>query len=289
MGYRQGGRIKLSIYGTTPDPLDDYWADGAFFKACRGQYSGSIFLIASGPSANDFPIERYPHVPMMAMNGSIVRFGQTSSRPLVYLCDDLGFVKKRLPLVRQGLQLAERALLGRSALEALLSIAPDLAGCSTLHLMERVNRSVAGSVLSDRRYAWQMRNDPDIECGFSLWRKKPNRIGFSRNMSKGYFGGRTIPYAALQMAFHMGFSKVFLVGVDLDGQSGRCYEQGEQALQSRLDEDFDDYILPSFKILADRVVSTDFQVFNLSHCSKLPGELIPGIALDQLDALLAAS
>lgn len=171
--------------GVAAELLDAYWADGEFFKNCRGQYSGAVFLIASGPSANEFPIERYRHIPMMAMNGSITRFSEAAIRPLVYLCDDLGFVKLRLPLVRQGLELAQHAVLGRGALDALLGVAPDVAECSSLHLMQRTNRPVAGKGLSDRRYAWSVRNDPDIECRFSLWRQKPNRIGFSRNLSKG--------------------------------------------------------------------------------------------------------
>jgi KDO transferase-3 len=108
-------------------------------------------------------------------------------------------------------------------------------------------------------------------------------------MSKGYFGGRTIPFAALQLAYHLGFSKVFLVGVDMNAQPGRFYEQGEAALPTRLDEDYEDYILPSFELLAEQVVGPAFQVFNLSQTSRLPGDLVPVIDLHQLDALLASA
>lgn len=269
--------------------LAAYWDDGRPFAALRGQFSGAVLIVASGPSAADFPVERYGHVPMIAMNGSISRFVNTAIRPLFYLCDDRGFVRLRMPLLQAGMQLAQHTSLGYGAFEVLLESAPDSIGAASLYLMQRSNRPLDGGGRSDRGYAWHVRNDPDIECRFSLFRQKPNRIGFSRNMSKGYFGGRTIPYAALQLAYHLGFSKAILVGVDLNAQPGRFYEQGEEALPSRLDEDYEDYILPSFRLVAEKVVGPQFQVFNLSQSSRLPEELIPRVTLGQLDALLADS
>jgi len=265
------------------------WDEGRPFAALRDQFSGAVFIVASGPSAADFPLERYGHVPMIAMNGSISRFVGTEVRPLFYLCDDRGFVRLRMPLLQAGMQLAQHTSLGYGAFEVLLESAPDSMGTASLFLMQRSNRPLDGGERSDRGYAWHVRNDPDIECLFSLFRQKPNRIGFSRNMCKGYFGGRTIPYAALQLAYHLGFSKAILVGVDLNAQPGRFYEQGEEALPSRLDEDYEDYILPSFRLVADKVVGPRFQVFNLSQSSRLPEKLIPRLALSQLDALLADS
>lgn len=269
--------------------LQGYWDNGQAFAACRGSCSGAVFVVASGPSAADFPVERYRHIPMIAMNGSIMRFVEADLSPLFYICDDRGFVRLRQSLVSQGIVRSRHAALGYGALEVLLQEAPEAVDGHSVYLMQRSNRPVNGLALSDRRYAWSVRNDPDIACRFSLFRQKPNRVGFSRNMSKGYFGGRTIPFAALQLAYHLGFSKVFLVGVDMNAQPGRFYEQGEAALPTRLDEDYEDYILPSFELLAEQVVGPAFQVFNLSQTSRLPGDLVPVIDLNQLDTLLASS
>lgn len=202
------------------------WNDGKPFEACRGRHSGTLIAMASGPSAADFPIERYRHVPMIAMNGSIVRFAEAGIRPLFYLCDDRGFVRLRQPLVRQGIELAEHAALGAGALEVLLEQAPDALDGRSVYLMQRTNRPLDGEELSDRAYAWSVRKDPDLECRFSLWRQKPNRIGFSRNMVKGYFCGRTIPFAAMQLGYHLGFRNVVLVGVDMGAQPGASTSRG---------------------------------------------------------------
>lgn len=37
---------------------------------------------------------------------------------------------------------------------------------------------------------------------------------FSTDPARGYWGGATVTYAALQLAYHMGFSEVILIGVD---------------------------------------------------------------------------
>lgn len=60
-------------------------------------------------------------------------------------------------------------------------------------------------------------------------------------------------------------------------------------MPSHLDDDYEDYILPCFELLARRVVGPDFQVFSLSPQSRLPHSLVPKISPDQLDVLLASS
>ncbi len=219
------------------------------------------------------------------MNGVIARFSQASVRPLFYLCDDQGGVRERQQLVLEGIRFSSHAALGYNALKVLMQASPDAVDAADL----RVNRPMLGAPLSGRRFAWSASGNAELQCGFSLFKRKPNRIGFSRNMTLGYFGGRTIPYAAVQLAFHLGFNRVFLVGMDLNTQTGRFYEQADEALPSRLDDDYEDYILPSFQLMAKRVVGNGFQVFNLSANSRLPSAVIPKIDLAQFEALLERS
>lgn len=260
------------------------------FDACRNSRAGPVFIVASGPSTRHFPLERYGHYPMMALNGSICRFSDTGTRPDYYLCDDSSFVRHRLPLMLQAVERARHLLLSPRVIETLLSFVPDALEGRSVFRLERAGRcDESHRHLSPRQYSRTMRNDQDIECNFSWFRQKPNRIGFSRNLKKGYFNSRTIPYAAIQLAYHLGFNKVFLVGVDLSPHAGRFYEQGDAAVGSRLDGDFDDYILPSFQLLAEKVIKPQFQVYNLSAQSRLPDRLIPKLERDQLDALLASA
>lgn len=260
------------------------------FADCRGSGRGSLFIMASGPSAGDFPLQRYGAYPMLAMNGSICRFVAEGIAPCFYLCDDSSFARNRLPLLLQAVALAERLALSERVIASLEQQAPGALEGRELYAFERANRPLPGRpALPDRRFALQARRDPELECGFSWFSQKPNRIGFSRNLCKGYFSSRTVPYAGIQLAYHLGFSQVFLLGVDLDSSKGRFYEQGADAVPSRLDGDYEDYILPCFKLMAERVTGPHFRVYNLSAQSRLPASVVPKIGLDQLDALLAST
>lgn len=260
------------------------------FSTLRNSQGGGVFIVASGPSAREFPLARYAHIPMLGLNGSICLFAEANVSPLFYLCDDGSFVRNRLSLLLQAIERAQNLALSPGVIDNLLKLEAHALDGVDVYRFERVNRpSEERPALSDRRFAWEARRDADMECSFSLLRQKPNRIGFCRNLAKGYFSSRTIPYAGIQMAYHLGFSQVFLVGMDLDSSKGRFYEQGGDAVRSRLDGDYDDYILPCFELMAERVIKPDFQVYNLSLHSRLPAQLVPKISLDQLDRLLASS
>lgn len=259
------------------------------FERCQNSQSGPLFIVASGPSVRKFPLGRYAGYPMMAMNGSISGFPAAGFAPYFYLCDDIGFVQERLELLLQAVELSQRLALSPRVIAALLEREPGVLANRSVYRFERVNRIVGEKRLSDREFARLARENRDIECGYSLFRQKPNRIGFSRNLSVGYFGGRTIPYAGVQLAYHLGFTQVFLIGVDLDSSNGRFYEQGVGAVPSRLEDDYEDYILPCFELMAEKVVNPRFSVYNLSPESRLPARVVPKIGLDQLDALLASS
>jgi KDO transferase-3 len=257
------------------------------FNACRNKYSGCLFLLASGSSAATFPISKYAHIPFIAMNGSIKRLVDENIKPLFYMCDDKGFVTARPDLAMMGVKQAQHIAMSLKCLQTLHKFDPEALASQHVYLLERVNRYYDQKPLSDRHFAWSIRRDPDMVSGFSLLKQKPNRIGFSRNLRKGYFAGRTIPYAATQLAYSLGFRKVFIIGMDLRASTGRFYEQKHDALPTSLDDDFNKFILPSFKIMADKVIAKeDFKVYNLSIESRMPADILPKIHLEQLDPML---
>jgi KDO transferase-3 len=258
------------------------------FGDCKNALSSdSLFLFASGGSAASFPIASYTRFPFVAMNGSINRFVDENISPLFYMCDDENFVKARPDFAALGVRHAQHTAMSFECFRALHEFDPEVLPGKRLFLLERANRYYDRKALSDRRFAWSIRNDPELVSHFSLFRQKLNRIGFSRNMQRGYFVGRTIVYAATQLAYSIGFRKVFIVGMDLNSQAGRFYEKQQMALPTSLDEDFNKFILPSFKILAKKIMTKDdFRVFNLSLDSRLPASVLPKISLEQLNQLL---
>tara|TARA_R110002020_G_scaffold169743_10_gene359105 strand:- start:508 stop:1347 length:840 start_codon:yes stop_codon:yes gene_type:complete len=252
--------------------------------------SGPVFILASGPSAANFPLEQFPSIPVIAMNGSILKCEAGAVRPTFYLCDDPSFVEARPMLAAKGVDQAACTAMTADCYEQLASLVPECLEARHLYLMSRLNRRNRRAIMSDKRFAWSIRKDPHLHSHFSLLHAKPNRVGFSTNMAKGYFGSRTIPFAGLQLACHLGFNRVFLLGVDLNPSAGRFYEQGDSALPSTLDRDYEDYILPSFRFMSERIVAPGrFEVFNLSNNSRLPASIVPRLSLAELHAWVGES
>jgi hypothetical protein len=145
------------------------------FAQSRSSVTGPVLLLASGPSANEFPLHNYRSLPVVAMNGSIVRCVDEGMRPFYYLCDDPNFVIGRPALALMGVSHSEHLAMSLDVLEAIHSADASALNGKKVYLLERVNRQDGKAVMSDRGYAWSIRNDDELISNFSLLRRKPFR------------------------------------------------------------------------------------------------------------------
>ncbi|VVP88147.1 hypothetical protein PS918_02956 [Pseudomonas fluorescens] len=240
---------------------------------CRNTQKGPVFIIASGASTRDFPLRQYAGIPMITMNGAISKFIGTGVKPFFYVCTDQGFSELQPELFTQAMLLSERVALWEHHVWH-TTVPPE----GELYLLARAPK------LSWRDLLWP---DKELVRNRKLGSGRNKTMGFSKNLKRGFFEARTVAYVALQLAYHLGFTQVFLVGVDLDQSVSRFYEeQGSRVSPCVLDEHFNTRILPSFEILAKHVMNPDFQVYNLSAISKIPARLVPRVTLDELDRLI---
>lgn len=72
------------------------------FESCRKIAQGPVFIIASGKSAKDFPLEQFSDIPIITMNGAIAMFAGSDIKPfsmsariLVFACNNLTSMKWR--------------------------------------------------------------------------------------------------------------------------------------------------------------------------------------------------
>lgn len=240
---------------------------------CRNSKKGPVLIIASGPSAKHFPLHKYADVPMITMNGAISKFIGTDIKPYFYVCTDQGFSEQQPQLFTKAMRLSERVALWEKHIWH-----TPLKPQGELYLLRRAPR-----------LSWRdlFRADNELVRNRKLGHGRNKTLGFSKNLKRGFFDARTVAYLALQLAYHVGFTKVFLVGVDLDQTLSRFYETPEERNSPCvLDEHFHTRILPSFELLAKNVVNEDFQVYNLSGSSKIPVDLVPRVTLDELDRLI---
>ncbi|MDR2926075.1 MAG: hypothetical protein LBU76_09065 [Azoarcus sp.] len=263
------------------------------FEKYNNIYSGSVFLLASGASVNDFPVSRYSKFPFVAMNGSILRLVDENVSPLFYVCDDSRFPHEHPELAVSGCKNSWNIAMTFKSYNEIWLNDPTVLFGKPLYFLDRINRHCIGKNVSDRRFAWSVRNDLEIISSFSLFGKKINRIGFSKNMARGFYNSRTVVYTALQLVYTLGFQKVFIVGMDMNKAVGRFYDNKsgnfpQKILPTTIDVDYDNYILPSFKIFSEKFLKKQdsFKVFNLSKSSRIPDKVIPKISINQLDSLL---
>lgn len=244
---------------------------GAFcsFEACRDTQQGPVVILASGASARHFPLAEFAHLPVIAMNGSVAMTAEHGIRPFFYLCTDKSFRQQQPALFATALRDSERlALWPEQYADAEV---PASTACYALH------KADAPGLLGGLRG-----HGDSYVCSRALWSKRARSIAFSKDLAQGFYDARTVAYVALQLAYHLGFDKVLLVGVDLDQTAGRFYESGQgQRSPCGLDQHWDSRILPSLTLMARAVVNEHFQVYNLSATSRIPAELIPKVDLRQ--------
>ncbi|WP_318196223.1 MULTISPECIES: lipopolysaccharide biosynthesis protein [Pseudomonas] len=244
------------------------------FEKCRNIRSGPVFIVASGRSAAGFPLEAFSDVPMITMNGAISMFLDTPIKPFFYACTDRDFSVQQPELFAQAMLRSERVALWQDHFAG-----AHVATEAELYFLKKAPKPKLTDFLS--------RNNQDLVRNRSFLGCRRKSLGFSKNLQHGFFDARTVAYLALQIAYHAGFNRVFLVGVDLDQNLGRFYESpGTTASPCGLDQHFESRILPSFQLVADSVISKDFAVYNLSATSRIPRNLIAYKSLEEVTAMV---
>ncbi|MGE7959172.1 lipopolysaccharide biosynthesis protein [Pseudomonas sp. NPDC089530] len=244
------------------------------FARCRNIQQGPVFIIASGGSAKDFPIEAFANTPMITMNGAISMFLGTGIQPFFYACSDTSFSLQQPELFAQAMAISQRVVLWE---EHARTIPTQPQG--ELYLLKKAPRQTWKERL--------LRSNSDLVRPPLHWCNRGRNIGFSKNLEQGFFDARTVAYLALQLAYHAGFDTAILVGVDLVSSVDRFYETPDTFKSPcGLDQHLESRILPSLKLMSDKVMNKDFAVYNLSPTSRIPTSIIPGIRLDELGRLV---
>ncbi|WLH64108.1 lipopolysaccharide biosynthesis protein [Pseudomonas sp. FP2300] len=237
--------------------------------------SGPVFIIASGNSAKHFPIHEFSDIPMITMNGAISMFTHTDIKPFFYVCSDNDFPRQQPELFATAMRLSEHVALWEDQFEA-IETPPSGRSLS----LKKAPRASFLATLFGR--------EKSLVRKTSFLSKRSKDIGFSKDLAAGCFDARTVMYLALQVAYHLGFNKVFLVGFDLNQAAGRFYETAQiNRSPCGLDQHYYTRILPSLKLMANSVIDSRFQVYNLSSTSRVPTHIIPKVSVDDAKRILA--
>ena len=229
-----------------------------------------VSIIATGPSALDYSWDRLRDGGrfLIAVNGAPTMLREVGIVPDLLVVTDREFAltgahhleqAPKVPLVIEWLAAA-----------ALASTAPDVLTDRPFAIIERVNMWHGLPVLEagvlkllneGSEMPFVLPVSPDRKC----------RVGWSYRPELGFFPGRTVVFAALQVAIGRGAVDVEIIGMDLGG--GRAYPADHSARPSQLAEHYESYILPSFQTMAQALEGSGISVQNISPVCPLPAHL----------------
>lgn len=227
--------------------------------------TASCHLIATGPSVNDIDYDALDLDHVMGVNGAIALRDRHDIPFEFYCIVDSGFVRNRPDMVarvvREDLTLFTTPLV----LWYIAQCLPLAQIRCRIFLIEDVQYPARKRSLRPRDLLDMQANSDAVLFDEAA------PLGFSTNLKRGVFDGRTVAYTALQALVWLGFREVFLHGVDLGdaAHTPRFYETVDTMQPSSLDAQFDAVIEPSFRGASTLLGSLGVDVKNLSPQSAL--------------------
>ena len=231
---------------------------------------GECHLIATGPSVNDIDYGALDLHNVMGVNGAIALQDKHPVRFEYYCIVDAGFVRKRPDLVARVVQQKLTLFATPLVLWYIAQYFPLSQFRCRVFLIEDIQYPACQRALLKHEL---LSTHPSADL--ALFDEEP-ALGFSFNIRRGIFDGRTVAYTGLQVLASLGFNTIFMHGLDLlnAAQTPRFYETKENMQPSALDGDFNSFIEPSFRHAAPLLSRRGIRVVNLSAQSALGSDII---------------
>lgn len=247
-------------------------------KEVINSQQGSCFIIGSGPSLNDIDFSALKDKTLFGVNGAINIFKSNELKPDYYTVTDADFFEHRFDLVKDIILSNNPCFFSYSGISRICEYNPELLHLGKIYLTEIINRHYSSPRLQQSAFIDYTKSNPNLVLP-SAPRNDDNIVGFSKDISSGIFCSRTILYRAIQIAYSIGFRRIYLLGMDLGFQDKpRFYSEGISSRPSKLDKDYTPYILPSFKVASELMNSHEIEIYNVSEKSRLPASIIPKIS-----------
>ncbi len=276
-------RLDLREIGSKPGCKEILWHGKVVGQThsldqIHNSVRGDCFIAATGPSINEANLSLLSGRTIFGVNGALPKLRQFGLTPYYYAVADVDFAQNRFEMVREIVASGAKCFFSPKVISVIGDRDPSLLRKAEIYLVEPVNKLYGVPRLNWKIFKQENRdlvysNEPDQKSG---------RIGFSTDLRKGLFTASTIVFGSLQTAYHLGFRRLFILGMDLDygGSSSRYYETGKHARPSQIEQLYEPVIRPSFELLSTLCRQNLLEVFNLSNKSRLPAEIIPRLTLE---------
>lgn len=257
------GEIATLRYKGQPVPLAD-------LSALKESASGDILLTATGPSVNTLDFSCFPPMPAMGVNGAWSLHQQVGFR--FYLIVDMGFIDQKFALIAEIIASPDITLFTTAHGVARLI---DRFTLAAIRCQLAVIEDAAMPVYQHKRAAAVLREHfrHDAQVHFLAGR---DDIAFSADIRRGIFDAGTVVYWALQLLAYIGFRRIFIIGLDMNGfEQPRFYESADDKQPSLLQDNLHKVIVPGFQLASQCLAQRGVRVINLSPHSAIDSSIFP--------------
>lgn len=240
-------------------------------SSLQNAYSDSVLLTATGPSVNELDFSQRPaNVRAAGVNGAWHLHRQLNFN--FYFIVDMTFIDHHESIIKEICS-AQDVLLFTTVMGVIKLI--EMNGLENIHckitvIEDACYQTYCPSVRADEITAFFT-----AETSFALSTHNP-KIAFSKDIRKGVFDAGTVVYWALQVLGFMGFTTIYIAGLDLNNlNEPRFYENRASMRPSFLHNKLNTIVLPALKLAQQTLSMKGVNIINLSPHSAVPESTFP--------------
>lgn len=233
------------------------------------RYQGEVLVSATGPSVKNIDFSKLPSsVTIAGVNGAWHLHEKLDFS--LYFVVDMTFIDRQMALLGQVISCENITLFTTvmGVVKLINKFTYEKIKCR-IAIIEDICYETYKPSIKRNEIGHILKNNPNI-----IFSASHPDIAFSCDIRNGVVDAGTVVYWALQTLFFMGFSKIYIVGLDMNNFSQpRFYEKSENMLPSFLGDKVHDMVIPAMG-LASRIFSeNDIHVLNLSPQSAIPSSV----------------
>lgn len=238
---------------------------------------GPCWIVASGPSLAEVDLSLIAHMPTLCLNGAIKKFLSAGLRPTYCLIVDHRVFERQWECVVESVRSGAQCFFSFEGLSIIAERDPELLQQGNIALIESASRKYGVPRASIKQCLQDFQAAPDMLLAPDLL-PYCRAIGFSLNLQKGVFAGKTVATWAVQLAVGMGYQTLYIIGMDLGG-TGKAHFYADKGNPA---PDFLRYYEPHirgcFELARAASEKTGVKLYNLSLQSALPADIIPKLS-----------
>ena len=227
-------------------------------KQLKGKYAGKrCFIVATGPSLTMEDLALIKGEITFGMNSLCGIFDRTDFRPTYYAIQDKAVYKKMEPFLEK------------------YSVKELLVGIANTHNIGFSDKDL------DNHGTWiGFPLNASYHLGDMIYHNK-YYVKYSSNAYKQVYDGYSITYSLIQLAHYMGFSEIYLLGVDCNYKKGRVnhiFEYGDKDSEHQ-DSQYQ-RMIKGYELLVKKKDELPYKIYNATRGGML--ELFPRVKLEDI-------